>query len=175
METAMKGLSRATVIKSCPHTSSVATRPVPALLRYNTFLSGKKKKKELLLKAWEELLQCFPVFSWLILSGLHQPHDMEIYVHQARFYSFKWPAGGGRCPQRSEWDWLRLTVAWAQSLRPSTSLSSPYVLSGEVNHSSAMNVTLNAFAQDFRRLWTSLLGTGAPGGGEKWSAIHTIN
>lgn len=62
LETAVKGLSRATVIKSCPHASSVATRPVPALLRYNTFLSGKKKKK-LLLKAWEELLQCFPVFS----------------------------------------------------------------------------------------------------------------
>lgn len=44
LETAMKGLSRATVIKSCPHTSSVATRLVPTLLRYNTFLSEKKKK-----------------------------------------------------------------------------------------------------------------------------------
>lgn len=57
----------------------MATCSVPKLPRYNTFLSRKikKNKRTLFLKAWEELLQCFPVFSWLIFSDLHQPHDME--------------------------------------------------------------------------------------------------
>lgn len=60
LETAVKGLSRATVIKSCPHTSSVATRPVPALLRYNTFLSGRKKKKKATSEGMGGITAVFP-------------------------------------------------------------------------------------------------------------------